>query len=113
MKGKLMSATEVCVILDCSIYTLNNWYAFKRQNPDNEYAKMLPDFVNREKGIRTTRYWKQSDIEKLLKFKAAIPHGRNGILGSVTQRYAKKGRGKVNGKKINKKSRSRTQKVCN
>lgn len=113
MKGRLMSATEVCVILDCSIYTLNNWYAYKRKNPDSEYAKMLPECVNREEGARTKRYWKQSDIEKLLKFKAAIPHGRNGILGSVTQKYAKKkGRVKASGKKVDKKSRSRAQAVC-
>lgn len=86
----LLSATQVCVLLDCSIYSLNNWYTFKRENPDNEYAKMLPDFVNKEEGTRRKRYWKQSDIGKLIEFKAIIPHGRNGILGSVTQKYAKK-----------------------
>ena len=90
MEERLYSATEVCVLLDCSIYSLNNWYAFKRENPDNEYAQMLPDFVNKQVGTRRKRYWRHSDISKLIEFKAVIPHGRNGILGSVTQKYVKK-----------------------
>ena len=110
---KLLTATEVCVIIDCSIYTLNNWYTFKRQQPENEYSQMLPDFVTKEDGARKKRYWKQSDIGKLLEFKTSIPHGRNGVLGAVTQKYAKrKGSVKVNGrKKVNKKDRSRVKRV--
>ena len=108
MKERLFNATEVCVLLNCSIYTLNIWYMFKRENPDNEYAKMLPEFVTKNNGARTTRYWKQEDIGKLIEFKASIPHGRNGVLGSVTQRYAKKGRVKVNGKQTHKKGKRRT-----
>ena len=103
MKERLLSATEVCVLLDCSIYSLNNWYTFKRENPDSEYAKMLPDFVNTESGERRKRYWKQSDIGKLIEFKATIPHGRNGVLGSVTQKYVKGA--KKNGKKVTSKRR--------
>lgn len=89
-KGNLLSATEVCVLLDCSIYSLNNWYTFKRENPDNKYSQLLPDYVNMQVGARKRRYWRQEDIGKLIEFKATIPHGRNGILGSVTQKYAKK-----------------------
>lgn len=89
-KERLYSATEVCVLLDCSIYSLNNWYAFKREHPENEYAKLLPDFVTKQAGARRKRYWKHSDIGRLIEFKAVIPHGRNGILGSITQKYSKK-----------------------
>lgn len=98
-KERLLSATEVCVLLDCSIYSLNNWYTFKRENPDSEYAKLLPDFINKEAGTRRKRYWKYSDIPNLIAFKATIPHGRNGVLGSVTQKYKKKGAVKNHGKK--------------
>lgn len=104
-KDRLLSATEVCVLLDCSIYSLNNWYTFKRENPDNEYAKMLPDFINKDEGTRRKRFWRQEDIGDLIAFKANIPHGRNGVLGSVTQKYVKKE--KANGKKTTKR---RTQK---
>jgi len=90
MEERLFSAEEVCVLLDCSVHSLNIWYKFKRQNPDNEYAKMLPEITNKTNGARTKRYWKESDIVRLIEFKAAIPHGRNGVLGSVTQKYAKK-----------------------
>lgn len=112
MKEGLLTATEVCVLINCSIYTLNNWYMFKNKEPDNEYAQMLPEFTQDDS--RQTRYWKIEDIEKLIRFKASIPHGRNGVLGSVTQKYAKKkGCVKANGrKKVNKKSRSRAQTVC-
>ena len=96
----LLSAMEVCVLLDCSIYSLNTWYTFKRNNPDNEYAKKLPDFINLDAGTRRKRYWKQSDIGKLIEFKATLPHGRNGVLGSITQKYAKKGKRNYGKKKV-------------
>lgn len=98
MKERLLSANEVCVLLDCSIYSLNNWYKFKNENPDNEYAKMLPELV-RENGTNGKRMWRHADIGQLIQFKASIPHGRNGVLGSVTQKYVKKAGGKKNGKK--------------
>lgn len=114
MEERLLTATEVCVLVDCSIYTLNNWYVFKSKEPDNEYAQMLPEFVNKDEGVRRKRYWRESDIGKLIIFKASIPHGRNGVLGSVTQKYAKKkGCVKANGrcKKANKKDRNRVKRV--
>ena len=95
----LLSAAQVCVLLDCSIYSLNNWYTFKRENPENEYAKMLPEFIVKSDGARRKRFWNQDDIGKLIEFKASIPHGRNGVLGSVTQKYVKKAGGKNHGKK--------------
>lgn len=84
---RLFNVTEVALIVNSSINSINNWYRFKKLNPDNEYAKLLPDFI--QKGERRTRYWKQSDIDKLLEFKNKLPKGRNGILGSVTQKWNK------------------------
>lgn len=113
---RLLSATEVCVLLDCSLHTLENWYAFKRADPENEYAQMLPEFVNKEEGARRKRYWKESDIGNLIKFKASIPHGRNGVLGIITQRYSKyskKGCVKADGnKKDYKKGKRNAREVC-
>lgn len=83
----MFNVTEVALIVNSSINSINNWYRFKKLNPDNEYAKLLPDFI--QKGERRTRYWKQSDIDKLLEFKNKLPKGRNGILGSVTQKWNK------------------------
>jgi len=81
----LLKIEEVAVLIGSSCKSINNWYWFRRENPDNEYAKMLPDYI--QQGARQTRYWKKSDLWKLIEFKKAIPQGRNGIMGSVTQRY--------------------------
>lgn len=86
---ELLTGVEVCVLVGISIYTLNNWYKFKKTNPKNKYAKMLPKFV--QKTDRQTRYWKREDIPKLITFKTSIPHGVNGVMGDATQKYYRKG----------------------
>lgn len=87
MKEVLLTATQVAAQAGISIQTLNIWYKFKRENPDNELAKILPDF---QTGERRTRYWKLSDVYKLVEFQTNIPKGRNGIMGDVTQKYYRK-----------------------
>ena len=88
MKKNLLFAEDVAREIGVSDYTLKLWYRFKKENPDNEYAKLLPEVQRIEP--RNKRCWKKSDLKALLKFKDLIPHGRNGVLGSVTQRYYKK-----------------------
>ena len=84
----LLTAQQVVVMLGISENTLNFWYRFKRENPDNEVAQLLPEYT-KESG-RAKRYWKRSDLPKLVKFQQALPKGRNGIMGTTTQRYYKK-----------------------
>lgn len=84
----MYKAVEVALLLDISVPTLNNWYKFKKQDPNNEMCKLLPDPI--QKSVRQTRYWKEEDIPKLIEFKANIVWGRNGFMGSITQAYAKK-----------------------
>lgn len=80
---------EVAIRIGVSVNTVNSWYRFKKQNPDDEYAKMLPDYTQ-EGGDRSVRYWTEQDIDKLLEFKNKRPTGRNGVMGIVTQKYVKK-----------------------
>lgn len=80
---------EVAIFVGVSVNTINSWYRFKRQNPDNEYAKMIPDYTQ-EGGDRSIRYWNEKDIDKLIDFKNKRPTGRNGVMGIVTQKYVKK-----------------------
>jgi hypothetical protein len=90
MSDRLIDANQVAFLIGISVETLDNWYRFKRQNPDNEYAQMLPDitYMNPEKDTtRQKRYWTDDDVYKLAEFKSTIPQGRNGIMGSITQRY--------------------------
>ena len=87
MSEKLYNATEVALMLDMSVPTLGNWYKFKRCNPDNEFAQQLPDPI--QSGPRQKRYWTQTDVEKLIKFKNSIVWGRNGFMGAMTKSYGK------------------------
>ena len=87
-REKMLMLEEVAVLIGVSGKTINNWYMFKKQFPDNEYAQILPEFI--QKGGRQTRYWKESDIAKLLMFERSIPTGRGGVMGAITQKYLKK-----------------------
>lgn len=88
----LLKIEEVAVLVGVSVQTINNWYVFKRNDPDNEYAKMLPDYE--QAGVRKLRLWDKSDIQKFIEFKKAIPRGCKGAMGDTTQRYV---RGRKNG----------------
>lgn len=84
----LLKLEEVAILVGVSFKTINTWYAFKRTHPDNEYAQLLPDYI--QAGNRQKRFWKKSDIWKLIKFRQSIPKGRNGVLGDITQKYYRK-----------------------
>ena len=95
MGEQLLRIEEVAMLAGISSQTINIWYRWKKHNPDNEYAKMLPDYV--QSGARQMRLWRKSDVWALIEFKNAIPHGCKGILGDVTQRrykYKETGDGK-------------------
>ena len=79
---RLLKATEVAFILGIAPKTLEVWYMFKRKHPDNDYAKMLPDYIQeRERG---QRFWKESDVAKIKAFQDAKPKGKNGLFGDIT-----------------------------
>lgn len=83
----MLSMEEVAVAVGVSRQTIYHWYKFKKENPDSDYAKLLPiPFIGR----RNQHLWRKSDIDVLIRFKKLIPKGRNGIMGSVTQRYVRK-----------------------
>lgn len=80
---------ELAMLAGVSVKAINYWYWFKKKFPDNEYAQMLPDYI--QQGGRQTRYWKREDVWKIITFKQAIPRGRNGIMGEITHKlYVKK-----------------------
>lgn len=88
MNNNLLKIEEVAVVLGVSVKTLNNWYAYKKQCPEEKLSKILPDFI--QCGVRQTRFWKKEDLWKIIEFQKRIPKGRNGVLGCVTQKYYKK-----------------------
>lgn len=87
-EDKLLSVQEVAVLIKSSVPTISSWYRWKRLHPEHEMAQKLPDFERH--GAHRARYWKYSDVWKLVDFKESIPQGRNGIMGEITQKYVKK-----------------------
>lgn len=87
MEEKKLRIEEVALLVGISIQTLNNWYRWKALHTEDELASLLPSFE--QTGTRQTRYWKQSDIWSIMEFKKRLPHGRNGILGDITQKHTK------------------------
>lgn len=88
MARNLLNVQEVAVYIGSSVQTIGSWYKWKEENPNHELAKMLPNY--KRIGNRNTRYWERDDLDKLIQFKCSLPQGRNGIMGSVTQKYVRK-----------------------
>lgn len=83
---RLLRIEEVAGFIGCSTQTINNWYRWKRENPNEELTELLPEPI-RATAERGTRYWTYSDALKLADFKLKRPIGRGGLMGTVTQRY--------------------------
>ena len=82
MSERLLKIEEVALAAGVSVKTVNFWYMFKRQNPDNEYAKLLPEYV--QLGTRGQRFWDEDAIWKLIEFKKQVPKGCRGVMGATT-----------------------------
>lgn len=82
---KLLKVEEVALLVGTSTKSINNWYSWKKLNPDNELTKLLPNY--QQQGSRGPRYWNYEDVYKLIEFKTKIPKGRKGFMGAVTQKY--------------------------
>ena len=79
----LFTMDETAVAVGVTRQTLYNWYRFKKEEPDNDYAKSIPEPVT----IGNQRFWSKSDINALMRYKKSLPKGRNGVMGRVTQAY--------------------------
>ena len=71
---EFITVTELSKLVGCSVQTIGSYYKFKKENPDNELAKLLPDFVRI--GRRNTRYWKREDAEAIKEFRKRYPQKR-------------------------------------
>lgn len=111
---RLFNVNEVALYLGVVSTTLNRWYLFKKENPDSEWSNMIPDYVTLSDNQRAQRYWREGEIFRLMEFRDKFPKGRNGIMGSVTQRYVKqKKKEKKNGKKkTGRSSKSKQQHIA-
>ena len=89
MADRLLNAQEVGLLINRFPATISLWYRWKKQNPEHELAKLLPDYI--QEHPRSQRFWRESDIDKFLEFEEHIVKGRKGVMGSVSQKYQTKG----------------------
>ena len=87
MEEKMLNLNEVALLVGVSVQTVNSWYRWKKLHPEHELSKLIPEFTRG--GNRNTRYWKQSDVWKLIEFRSSIQQGCKGFMGDVTQAYTK------------------------
>ena len=65
MEERMVRIEELAMILDINVLTIERWYRFKRQNPDNEIISLLPDYILRPNSKnRSVRFWRISDIDR-------------------------------------------------
>ena len=85
-----LNANEVALLVGCTVPTLTSWYKWRDLHPDDEKAKLLPDYIRVDSPQRGKRLWKYSDIPSLILFKSQIKQGRGGFMSEITQKYVKK-----------------------
>ena len=85
-----INAQQLSVMTGVSVKTLDIWYMWKRLHPEHELAQLLPDYT--QEGSRNKRYWDYDAIYQILEFRKALPRGRGGIMGEITQKYIRKRR---------------------
>ena len=102
MEERFIGIGELAFILGVNQFTVERWYKFKKENPENEYAKLLPEPVRiaNAKNIKT-RYWKESDLPALKTFQNAIVPGTKGFMKSqcIYRRTPSQKGGNKDGKK--------------
>ncbi len=81
---RMLGVEEMAAIVGVTSQTVKSWYKFRKENPDNPYARMLPET---ERGLRNKILFHETDKEALLEFKRNKPKGRYGVMGDVTQKY--------------------------
>ncbi len=82
-----LTATKVAQHLDITVVTLTNWYTWYN---NDKYVKPAntPELPKYEQvHERAARYWNESDLHKLEKFKEWVPKGRNGVMGQLNARF--------------------------
>ena len=91
MAERMIRVEELALAVGVSVMTINNWYAFKKADPDNELSKLLPDF--KQDNPRGTRLCKFNDIWRIKDSQSRIKIGRTAQMGVITQKYVKKENG--------------------
>lgn len=86
-KEGLLTASAVCLQINVSTKTLNNWYKWYL-DPEMEKPESLPTLpMYQQDRPNGPRYWTKDDVKQLEIFKEWLPKGRNGVMGRFNERY--------------------------
>ena len=83
-----LTASQVAYQLGVSVYTIKRWYRWYESEDirklDELYKAGMPELPKYETiGATNWKYWEESDVEQLKKFKDFIPHTKNGFMGKT------------------------------
>ena len=67
--------TELCFFVGITEATLRTWYRWYEVRDVDCPELPMPVKIGRRK------YWKRSDVDKVIAFKMWMPRGRNGLMG--------------------------------
>lgn len=92
----IFTASEMANKIGISVYTLKRWYKWY-ENTDAEtleelYKKGMPE-LPKYKTIGTNlkwKFWDETAIEQLIKFKEFVPHTRAGFMGKANNKKGAK-----------------------
>ena len=82
---ELFTIEEVASLIGASVERIDDWYRWKSQYPEHEYAKLIPGFVRR--GPHGQRFWYESDVAELYCFRFYTPKNSNGHRTTGKQGY--------------------------
>lgn len=73
-KDQLISLSQAALLLDISMYTINNWY--KWYNSDlNHTSLKLPELVRAGGGVHGKRFVRKSELHLFTEFQAGLKRG--------------------------------------
>ena len=106
----LLSATQVAAKLGITVKTLTTWYKWYNDNMLKHFIRneqpidcpILPPYTQTK--LNSPRYWDESNMEQLIKFKNWVPKGRGGVMGNVNAKsWGERGRRAIRNKQLKKK----------
>ena len=95
---KDLKIEEVAMRVGVSVQTLNRWYKYKKDNPRDSLAKLIPAYKKVKHPTGFMRVWTEDDVWKLVEFKTKMIYGRCGRMSNY------KGKGTKNGKNKSRKN---------
>lgn len=86
-----LTASQMASAIGVSVYTLKRWYEWYEYEDKEKIQELLkngmPDLPKYETiGSTNWKYWEETDIEQLKKFRAYIPHTKGGFMGSLNKK---------------------------